>query len=1223
MPYNLPPSYTNRTEPAYFDDVLPDSSAWQADVYRLAAELARRSGAVRLVDLGCGRGEKLAAYRGQFEIVGIDYGANIDACKAAYPFVHWQTVDLNRQIVDTATFENAVVICADVIEHLPTPDALIESLRSASGVARVVLVSTPDRMRVYKGLDHAGPPGNPYHVREWSQVEFETWLTAEKLPVAWSGWTISNDARPDQVWTSLVILSNGEPVNNLPPTFEPAPYWRPKTKAAPQAKHNGSGRKTDLKVWMTPTPSEAARDSTNAIHQIVMRLHKHLPDYGIELVEQPDNADLRAGHAGQGSAEPIDVAHYHGLYPTGMGMDGVYYAINTHVIRNLKTARAITAPSEWIADVIRRDMHINPHVIGWGVDTDEWQPVRDPHLYVIWNKARTDWVSDPTPMLELAKRMPDVPFLTTFGTGGPNIRTIGRQPYAVMKEHVRNAGVYLSTNVETFCIGAMEAMASGVPILGFRQGAIAEYLTHGVNAFLAEPGDIDGLVEGLHYCLKYRDTLGANARELAKQFPWSRVAEQMAAVYRQALEPHQGARCSVVIPCHNYGHYVAEAIESALAQQASFDYEIIVVLDRCTDNSAEVVNRYANRGVRALTVDNGSLSATRNDGIRAATGEYIACLDADDHIGSPLFLQTLADALDADRTLGIAFTSIRVMDADGNLGHLNAWPHGYDFDLQAQRRNQIPSLCLFRKAAWRRAGGFRPHFKYAEDAEFWTTVGAIGYGAKHVVEDGWFHYRLHANSASRVHRTGEIPEPDWTEFHPWTKDGQRPFAADGKAPHGSWPVRFYNEPDISVIIPVGPGHEEALKDALHSVEGQTHRFWECIVVNDTDSPLCLEGFPWAKIVETRGQAGAGAARNLGAKHSKAPFLVFLDADDLLKPRFLEATLRAFRQSYRYAYTDWMTDDGRGKVAVHPTPEYSFGALWEKPSIHAITALIPRQWFEAVGGFDEQLSAFEDVDFFLKLLTHGYCGVRVAEPLLLYNLESGQRRAASGGQKEPFKKLLDSRYGAYMRGEKMCDCIEPPKGKQPLPPTLENAAEYKETYGEPVKVQYTYRFAPESPVTFRGPGTKVFYGARAKGDIFYIWEADFQAGMEMFTKVESYDAPAEPTVVPPAPELISVDDVPARMEVVEQAFDQAAADLAAHNAAYAEQFDYPIDNGLAGYAPHDKAEEWISPADEGTLPALSAMSKAELKRYAADHGVDLTGARTNDDIRERIRSAQSA
>lgn len=1155
--YNLPPQYVARETPQYFEDTLEDSAQWQADVYRLAAQLARQAGVRFLVDIGCGQGHKLAQFTGEFALIGYDYGANIEACKQKYNGAVWLEHDLNETPIPSENFDHSVVICADVIEHLTDPTNLLQSLYNAAQTAEYVLVSTPDRERLraaFRNMPEYGPPLNPCHVREWSNVELQTYFAANGLPIKWAGWTISNDAHPEQVWTSLLVLSNRREIGQLPLTFQPAPQYRKRAKTSSKA----------IKVWMTPTPSEAGRDTTNAIHQIVCRVDGLLPDYGVQLIEEPDNADVRAAHAGQGSREPVDVAHYHGLYNTAdLHHESIFFAINKSVIRNLRTAKIVTAPSEWIADVLRRDMHLSPRIIGWGVDTDEWTPVADPHLYTLWNKARVDGVSDPSPMLELARRVPNMPFLTTFGQGGANVKTIGRQPYEVMKNYVRQASVYLATTTETFGIGTVEAMAAGVPILGFRHGNTAHLVEHGVSGFLAEPGDYAGLQEGLYYCMKYRDRLGANAREAAKQYTWARVAESFADIYREVLEPHAGPKVSIVIPCHNYGQYVGEAITSALRQEAKFDYEVIVVLDRCTDNSAEVVARFP---VKALTVDNGSLSKTRNDGIAAARGEYIVLLDADDRIGNEHFLSVLAETLDKDRGLGIAYTGITIMDAEGKLGHLNAWPNGFDFEKQARRQNQIPSCCMFRKEAWARAGGFRPWFKYAEDAEFWTTVLSIGYDAQHVIRDGWFHYRLHKNSASQVHRTGEIREPDWLEFHPWTKDNQRPLAAGGNPPLGSWPVRFYLKPDVSIIIPVGEGHEEAVKDALHSVEGQTHRQWECIVVNDTFEPLDLTGFPWAKVIRTTGGGGAGYARNIGTKHARAPFLVFLDADDILKPTFLEKTLDAYRKNGRYVYTDWMTDDGRGKVEVTRTLDYSFKAVWERPSLHPVTALIPRQWFIQAGGFDESLDAFEDVDLFMKMLTKGFCGVRVPEPLLVYNTEAGFRRKSGEDRKAQFKILLTKRYGAFMEGKQMCDCVDPPKGKPAVAPTPDNLSDYKETYGEAILAKLVSQFAGISPTTFRGPATRVNYGARARDDVFYVWQADIENSDGVFERVELFEPEPVPTVVPPPPAQLDTLSVSEAVEF--QAID-------------------------------------IDPDDEPET-ALEDMTINQLKAYAEANEIDLTG-----------------
>lgn len=221
-PYFLNSGYTSRAEPEYFDDTLSDSELWQADVYKLAAQLGLKAHAQTLVDLGCGRAEKLMKYADMFQIVGVDFGQNIDYCQQHHHPGGWVRHDLNKHPYDARVLKDSVVICADVIEHLPDPMPLIQTLRYACQSAKYVLLSTPDRQRVHRG-DHFGPPQNKYHVREWTNGELVQWLRSEDLPVQWYGWTISNQIRPDQVWTSLVVMSKTELVIGLPAEYEQAP----------------------------------------------------------------------------------------------------------------------------------------------------------------------------------------------------------------------------------------------------------------------------------------------------------------------------------------------------------------------------------------------------------------------------------------------------------------------------------------------------------------------------------------------------------------------------------------------------------------------------------------------------------------------------------------------------------------------------------------------------------------------------------------------------------------------------------------------------------------------------------------------------------------------------------------------------------------------------------------------------------------------------------------
>src|SRR5262245_47307538 len=86
---------------------------------------------------------------------------------------------------------------------------------------------------------------------------------------------------------------------------------------------------------------------------------------------------------------------------------------------------------------------------------------------------------------------------------------------------------------------------------------------------------------------------------------------------------------SVVIPSYNYGQFVGEAVESALLQTWRGGVEVIVVDDGSRDDTRRRLGPYMDR-IRYIYQENRGLSGARNTGIRAARGEWIALLDADD-----------------------------------------------------------------------------------------------------------------------------------------------------------------------------------------------------------------------------------------------------------------------------------------------------------------------------------------------------------------------------------------------------------------------------------------------------------------------------------------------------------------------------------------------------------------------------------------------------------------
>jgi len=102
---------------------------------------------------------------------------------------------------------------------------------------------------------------------------------------------------------------------------------------------------------------------------------------------------------------------------------------------------------------------------------------------------------------------------------------------------------------------------------------------------------------------------------------------------------------SVIVPVYNRAHCVAKTIESVIAQSYS-DWELIAVDDGSTDNSLELLKELADREPRIKVIhqENKGVSAARNAGIEASTGEYILFLDSDDYM-VPEAMKLLADSI--------------------------------------------------------------------------------------------------------------------------------------------------------------------------------------------------------------------------------------------------------------------------------------------------------------------------------------------------------------------------------------------------------------------------------------------------------------------------------------------------------------------------------------------------------------------------------------------------
>lgn len=795
-----------------------------------------------------------------------------------------------------------------------------------------------------------------------------------------------------------------------------------------------------MRVCVLPTYQGTDR-ADGGIRRVIDAQRRYLPEFGIAVTDNPDDADLIAGHGATLEERPNKpfVSHSHGLmwweYDFGEWGDKV----NGQLIDAMIRANAITAPSRWVAHAISRGMLITPEVIYHGIDAGEWTP-QEPHLgYVLWNKARVDPVSDPYDMNEVAKFLPDVPFLSTFGRQTTNVMLMGALAYDQMRSVVQHAAVYLATARETFGIGTLEALAAGVPIAGWRYGGQEEIVIEGETGYLAPYGDYAALADCIRRCLDERARLSRNCIGDARaRWGWRDKIEQYAALYRRVLEEYRTPRpkVSVIITAYNLAMYLQDAIDSVLHQTMT-DWELLIVDDCSTDATARIAQdnvqglpivqreykTLAQSSIRYLkTPSNLKLSGARNYGFQHARGKYILYLDGDDRL-APNALDLLSHALDTDTGIHIAYGHLDTIADDGSGQQRNPWP-GSQFNWHGQiaHLNQLPYSAMMRRDVLERSGGYRTRDWRAEDAAFWTRVTSYGFRARKVTEETTLIYRFRPNSKGATERREhQDVDGDWTAWFPFRLAGDPhtgmraaearaqpntalvPFGAQGKPPLPlrCWPVRHHQEPAVSIIIPVGPGHAKHLTDALDSVLAQTCPAWECIIVNDTGERIDLTPWPWARVWDvaridgdTTTRMGAGGARNWGLRHARAPLCLFLDADDILVPRALEVLLDTYEMTGggNYIYSDWMhlEDETRwdGPAVVHHTLDYSQDLI-RRALIHPVTCLVPTADARAVG-FDESLTVFEDWDFYARLAARGVCGVRVPEPLLIYRRATGVR-----------------------------------------------------------------------------------------------------------------------------------------------------------------------------------------------------------------------------------------
>ena len=188
---------------------------------------------------------------------------------------------------------------------------------------------------------------------------------------------------------------------------------------------------------------------------------------------------------------------------------------------------------------------------------------------------------------------------------------------------------------------------------------------------------------------------------------------------------------SVIIPLYNKAPYVRKALESVCAQTCR-DYELIVINDGSTDNSAIVADEClkATDGIdyQIISQQNAGVSAARNAGVALSHGEYLAFLDADDW-WEPTYLERMSQLI-ADYPDAGLYASNYIYYKPGKTHVALNIPTGYiNYPKTYYESNAMPvwtGAAMIPRKVYDEMGGFKNHLWMAEDFDLWIRI-ALNY----------------------------------------------------------------------------------------------------------------------------------------------------------------------------------------------------------------------------------------------------------------------------------------------------------------------------------------------------------------------------------------------------------------------------------------------------------------------------------------------------------------
>jgi len=510
---------------------------------------------------------------------------------------------------------------------------------------------------------------------------------------------------------------------------------------------------------------------------------------------------------------------------------------------------------------------------------------------------------------------------------------------------------------------------------------------------------------------------------------------------------------SIIIPCYLQAEFIEEAINSILNQTILPKQVLILLMDekswalRATLESMSPL-------VRCYITDRQYLPAARNFLIKQVETPYVIPLDADDML-LPNFIYQVTRMLPAD----VVYVGSRTF---GDFEEIWDCPATVELDW-LKEDNCIPNTALIKVDAWRSVGGYNEMFTFGyEDWEFWLHLLKYGKVFKKC-SDTYLLYRKHGatllqeankrrNDAIRMIQTLH------SELHV--------VGVSNESSAEELPIQLppaLQKKSVSVIIPC---YKQAhfVEEAVRSAIDQTYLPDEVIVIlMDQKSWRMkehLEGLSTLVRCINANQKLLPAARNFAYGVARSEYVLPLDSDDTLPSNFIEEVVKidadvvyvGARCIPKKDGSRWSPGNDTWPAQIEEEADWDLMMTFRKNSL-TYSSLVRRSAWEAVGGYNDNLTSFEDYEFWMHLHLAGFSFQKCTTTHLNYRVVENsmlrQTLAEDGKSQKLYKQIMNVHQAYFNRIPKIIHYVW--VGDQSKKP-VDNIEQWKEIMPEP---EWTY------------------------------------------------------------------------------------------------------------------------------------------------------------------------